>query len=139
MTGMMINWMIIPGKAVMNALEMKAIQPNSLPTKLNKMVFAIPITSRPPIMAPIKEIYIFPFVSSYNSPVSNPYVASSNIMEIPIGKIGGAPVKTYAKIGKVAPHSTPNFQPHRIPQNSTGICIGNKTAPILITGIIFMN
>src|SRR5690625_254107 len=130
--------MMIPGNAVINALDIKILMPYILSVKLNRKMFAIPITTLPPTIAMINEMIILPFVNSYNQADKKPYVASSTTMEIPVGKIGGIPVKTNANKGKIAPQIVPKYFPHTNPHIITGICIGKNIAPGYGTGITFI-
>ena len=63
-------------------------------------------------------------------PETAPYVASSNAMQIAIGKKIGTPRETERSKGAIKPTASPQGQPQIKPQSKTGICIGQSIEPI---------
>ena len=83
----------------------------------------------PTTIATINDINILYFLSLYNSPVTIPYVASSNAIETPVGNIAGIPKSTELTKGNNIPKIKPYFFPNITPHNKTGICIGKNICP----------
>ncbi len=118
----------MPGHAVMNKPVSKAEIANDLLIIWYTTKEAIILTILPAIIPGIKAIYIF-VVFLEISPITKPYVASSNVMIGTIGIISGIPVKSEDSITVMMPHNAPKVGPQINAASITGICIGRKTEP----------